>query len=99
MGNLASTHKNLGRWDKAEGLFVQVMEARKRVLGPEHPDTVTTMVNLAFTWRGMSQNMKAMELMMECIRLRKQILGAEHPHTLYVSETLSRWQKGAEDEH
>ncbi|KAF1952777.1 HET-domain-containing protein [Byssothecium circinans] len=31
-----------GRWTEAEQLFVQVMETRKRVLGEEHPDTLTT---------------------------------------------------------
>jgi hypothetical protein len=33
MGNLASTYGRQGRWTEAEGLGVQVMEIRKRVLG------------------------------------------------------------------
>src|ERR1700722_7835020 len=32
-----------GRWNEAESAFSQVMEARKRVLGPEHPDTLTSL--------------------------------------------------------
>jgi hypothetical protein len=47
MGNLASTYRNQGRWKEAEELEVQVMETRKRVLGQEHPDTLTSMGNLA----------------------------------------------------
>jgi hypothetical protein len=41
-----------GRWNEAESAFSQVIEARKRVLVPEHPDTLTSMNNLAFTWKG-----------------------------------------------
>ena len=36
MANLASTYRNLGQWEEAEELEVQVMETRKRVLGEEH---------------------------------------------------------------
>jgi hypothetical protein len=35
MANLTSTYRSQGRWKKAEDLEVQVMETRKRVLGPE----------------------------------------------------------------
>jgi len=31
---------------------VQVMEIRKRVLGSEHPDMLTSINNLAFTLKG-----------------------------------------------
>ena len=40
MANLASTYGNQGRWKEAEELEVQVTEARKRVLGQEHPENV-----------------------------------------------------------
>ncbi|KAJ0100736.1 hypothetical protein J7T55_000106 [Diaporthe amygdali] len=39
-----------GLWKEAESLFVQVMETLKRVLGEEHPDTLTSMSNLASTY-------------------------------------------------
>jgi hypothetical protein len=51
MANLASTYRNQGRWKEAEELEVQVMETRERVLGEEHPDTLTSMANLAVTYR------------------------------------------------
>ena len=50
MGNLASTYWNQGRWNEAEQLEVQVMEMTKKLLGAEHPDTLTTMGNLASTY-------------------------------------------------
>ncbi|KAB5517553.1 hypothetical protein GE09DRAFT_978889, partial [Coniochaeta sp. 2T2.1] len=38
------------RWKEAESLGVQVMDARKRVLGEDHLDTLTSMANLASTY-------------------------------------------------
>jgi len=35
---------------KAEELELQVMETGKRVLGEEHPSTLTSMANLASTY-------------------------------------------------
>jgi hypothetical protein len=39
-----------GRYNEAEIPFVEVMERHKRVLGQEHPDTLTSMANLASTF-------------------------------------------------
>jgi Tetratricopeptide repeat len=36
----------------AENLLVQVIETKKTVLGPEHPDTLRKMNNLALTYSG-----------------------------------------------
>jgi hypothetical protein len=43
----ATTLFSDGRWKEAEELEVQVMEASKRVLGDEHPHTLTSMTNVA----------------------------------------------------
>ena len=37
-----------GRWKEAEELEVQVMETRKRILGEEYLDILTSIHNLAF---------------------------------------------------
>lgn len=79
MANLASTFWNQGRWKEAE-LEVQVMEASSRVLGEEHPDTLTSMDNLAFTMKVQGRHLEAIKLMAECVRLQIRVLGAEHPH-------------------
>ncbi|KAK7002445.1 hypothetical protein R3P38DRAFT_3042967 [Favolaschia claudopus] len=47
MSNLASTYSDQGRWSDAEGLQVTVLEARKRLLGEDHPATLLSMSNLA----------------------------------------------------
>ena len=45
----AVRYRDQGRWEEAEKLEVQVIETSSRVLGEEHPDTLTSMNNLVFT--------------------------------------------------
>ncbi|KAL8849830.1 MAG: hypothetical protein Q9198_011124, partial [Flavoplaca austrocitrina] len=63
MANLASTYRNQGRRKEAEELGVQVMETAKRVLGEEHPDTLTSMANLAYALASQSRNEEAIPMM------------------------------------
>jgi Tetratricopeptide repeat len=51
MSSLASTYERSSSWKKAEELEEQVFEIRKRILGAEHPDTLTSIANLAKTRR------------------------------------------------
>jgi hypothetical protein len=69
-----------------------VMETRKRVLGEEHPDTLTSMNNLARTWKSQRCTKDAISLMRKCCQLRKQIHGPQHPYTEASLETLNEWQ-------
>jgi hypothetical protein len=68
------------------------METRKRVLGAEHPDTLTSMNNIAFMWKEHGRDAEALKLVEKCVLLRKRALGVDHPHTLSSLATLNRWQ-------
>ena len=68
------------------------METRKRVLGQEHPDTLTSMNNLAFTWKGQGHAKEALLLMEECVRLRERRLGIDHPFTQSSLTVFKEWQ-------
>jgi hypothetical protein len=46
----ATTLFSDGRYKEAEELQVQVMQAGKRVLTDEHPDTLISMGNLSLTY-------------------------------------------------
>ena len=50
MGNLARTYSDLGKWNEAEQLEVQVMDMNKKLLGAEHPHTLKSMANLSRTY-------------------------------------------------
>jgi hypothetical protein len=46
----ALLYKSQQQWTKAEDLFVQVIQARKRVQGMDHQDTLSSIANLASTY-------------------------------------------------
>ena len=93
MADLALTYRNQGRWKEAEDLGVQVIEMRKKVLGQEHPDTLTSMNNLAFTWKIQGRDNEALKLMEECVVLQSRTIGTNHPYTLSSRTALLGWQK------
>ncbi|KAF5848294.1 hypothetical protein GGP41_005682 [Bipolaris sorokiniana] len=71
-----------GRYNEAGELEVQVMETRKRVLGDEHPDTLTSMANLASTYWNQGRWKEAEELQAKELGICSRVLGDEHPDTL-----------------
>ncbi|KAF1813614.1 HET-domain-containing protein [Eremomyces bilateralis CBS 781.70] len=88
-----------GRWNEAEGPFTQVLEMKKRLLGLEHPDTLTSMANLASTYRNQGRWDAAEELEVQVMETRKKKLGADHPHTLSSMANLAStyWNQGRWD--
>jgi hypothetical protein len=67
-----------------------------RVLGPEHPDTLTSMASLSFTWKAMRRQTEALELMNHSIQLRKKVLVVNHPHFLSSLAALNAWRTEGE---
>ena len=80
-----------GRYNEAEEPFMRAMETRKRVLGEEHPDTLTSMNNLAWTWKSCSRDAEALELITKCQQLLQSRLGDLHPNTLACTRTMKSW--------
>ena len=78
-----------GYWKEAEELEVQVSETRKRVLGEEHPDTLTSMANLASTYSNQGRWEEAEQLKIQVSETRKRVLGEEHPDTLTSMANLA----------
>jgi tetratricopeptide (TPR) repeat protein len=78
-----------GRWNEAEIPFMQVMEERKRVLGQEHPDTLTSMANLASTYRNQGRWKEAEELFVQVMETSLRVLVQEHPDTLASMNNLA----------
>jgi hypothetical protein len=70
------------------------METRKRVLGAEHPSTLTSMANLASMFWNQGRRMEAEELEVQVMETRKRVLGAEHPDTLTIMNNLAFTWKG-----
>ncbi|KAF5847210.1 hypothetical protein GGP41_003446 [Bipolaris sorokiniana] len=88
----ATSLYNDGRYKEAEELDVQVMQMRKRVLGDEHPNTLTSTNNLAFTLQSQARREEALALMEICV------LGEQHHDTQSSLDTLHCWRAEYIDE-
>jgi tetratricopeptide (TPR) repeat protein len=86
----------VGRYDleraayaSARAVYSCELELRRRVLGPEHRDTLTSMSNLAETLRAQGDLPGACKLHEEALDIRRRVLGPEHPDTLTSTNNLS----------
>jgi hypothetical protein len=55
MSDLAETYRALGDLQHARELHQKTLTARRRVLGNDHPDTVTSVSNLAAVRRELDE--------------------------------------------
>ena len=79
----------LFRRKESNELELQVVGMRKRVLGAEHPDTLTSMANLASTYRDQGRWKEAEELQAKELKICSRVLGAKHPSTLTSMNNLA----------
>jgi hypothetical protein len=66
-----------------------VLSDRERILGDEHPDTLTARANLAGSYRSAGRTPEAIELQQRVLSDRERILGDEHPDTLTARANLA----------
>jgi Tetratricopeptide repeat len=67
----------------------EVLEGRVRILGEEHPDTLTTKHNLASTYQAQGKIAEAAKLEEEVLEKRVKMFGDEHPDTLLTKHNLA----------
>lgn len=58
-------------------------------MGPEHPNTLTSMSGLAESYRGLGRIKEAIQLHEKAFEIRRRVLGPEHPDTLSSMSNLS----------
>jgi tetratricopeptide (TPR) repeat protein len=72
----------------ASALYSEVLAMQSRILGPDHPETLTTKANLAATMSRQGNYEEAKLLEMSVLRTMQRLLGPAHPHTLFAKENL-----------
>ena len=72
----------------ASALYSEVLAMRSRILGPDHPETLTTKASLAATMSRQGNYEEAKRLEMSVLRTMQRVLGPAHPHTLLAKENL-----------
>ena len=69
------------RYDQAEPLSREVLADRRRLLGDDHPDTLTSRAVLARLTARQGRRAEAGELYRQVIADRSRVLGPDHPDT------------------
>jgi hypothetical protein len=77
------------KYAKAEQINREVLAVEKRVLGPEHPSTLTSAANLAASLMYQGKHAEAEQIHREVLAAGKLVLGSEHPETLASSANLA----------
>ena len=80
---------HLGDIRRAKQHNEAALDLRQRILGEEHPDTLTSMNNLASTLRQKGDLQGARELQEKELEICRRILGEEHPDTLISMGNLA----------
>ena len=95
-------HKE-GKWKKAEEMYRQVLDVRRRVLGEDHPITLGSKNNLAAILHSQGKWQEAEEMHRQVLDVRRRVLGEEHPDTFssknnlaYVLQSQGKWQEAEE---
>ncbi|MFD0151736.1 tetratricopeptide repeat protein [Streptomyces sp. NPDC055721] len=72
----------LDRWDEAESVHRSVAEHRARVLGDDHPDTLTSRYEVGFALARLDRPADALDVFDRVAEGRARALGEDHPDTL-----------------
>ncbi|VFN05884.1 MAG: Tetratricopeptide repeat-containing protein [Candidatus Kentron sp. G] len=75
--------------NKAESLYQRALAASERVLGAEHPQTLTNINNLALLYQAQGRYGEAELLYERAVVGSERALGAEHPGTLTSINNLA----------
>jgi Domain of unknown function (DUF4062)/Tetratricopeptide repeat len=95
--NIANYLGYEGQYLLACSLDRKIIQARERILGAEHPDTLKARAWLA-TWTGEAGDpATARDMAAALLPVQARVLGAEHPDTLATRASLARWTGTAKD--
>ena len=70
-------------------LHERTLADQERILGPDHPSTMTSRNNLAFAYRAAGRAAEAIPLFERTLADRERILGPDHPDTLASQDNLA----------
>ncbi len=87
--DLADVLESQGHYAQAEPLYARSFAVRERVLGAEHPQTLSSVNNLAGLYERQGRYVEAEPLYERALAARERVLGAEHPQTLSSVNNLA----------
>ena len=69
------------QYEQAEPLYQRALAIREKALGPDHPDTDTSLNNLALLYDSQGRYEQAEPLYQRALAIREKALGPDHPDT------------------
>jgi len=78
------------RYAEAEQLSREVLADRRRLLGDDHPDTLTSRATLARLASRQGRRAEAEDLYRRVIADRTRVLDASHPDTVAIRNELAQ---------
>ena len=78
-----------GGWTRRSALYERTLPDSERVLGADHPDTLTSRNNLAGAYASAGRLDEAIPLSERTLADRERVLGADHPDTLTSRNNLA----------
>ncbi len=82
MMGLSISLRQQGNFTEAETVNRQTLQLQEKVLGKEHPETLTSMNNLAFLLYQQGKFTEAAAMIQQMLELREKVLRKEHPGTI-----------------
>ena len=95
---IGSTYSGLGLYPAAQAEMERALESRRRIYGPEHPETLRSMAALAAVYTRRQQYPAAQKLFEDATRIQARVLGPTHPEYLSAMQDLG-WVMGAQGHH
>jgi serine/threonine protein kinase len=92
---IGAAYVGVGEARRAASHLERSRALRQEALGPDHPDTLTSMNNLALAYLHAGRLDKAVPLFEQVLAKQKEKLGPEHPATLLTMNNLAGAYKDA----
>jgi len=90
MHTMGVVYQNIGLYKQAKPLIERAIETRRRVLGPEHLDTLTSVSSLAFWYLAQGRPADAEKLLRETLPVLRRTVGPGHRQTLLTMNRLGQ---------
>jgi serine/threonine protein kinase len=79
---MSQAYDSLGLFSKAHDLLTRELELQRRVLGPDDPQTLTTLSQVAVVLTEEGNYPEAEKLQRQALGVRTRVLGSQHPDTI-----------------
>jgi serine/threonine protein kinase/tetratricopeptide (TPR) repeat protein len=86
---IGDAYNDLGVYAEAAKQLERALDLRRRVLGPEHPDTLSAMNNLGSAYHKLAKFKQAETLLTQAMQIGKRVLGPENSLTLEIMDHLA----------